>query len=65
MLEIALSVGARFTSFTVIVSDLLSVAIPSVTEIVADAVPESEKPGASARFPVAVPVPGAVVVTVA
>jgi hypothetical protein len=59
------SVGARFTLFTVTVKLLPSLAAPSLAETDTVAVPESEKPGARATFPVAVPVPGVVVVTVA
>ncbi len=56
-------VGARFTLFTVIVSDLVSVSDPSLTLTEAEAVPASENPGARWRLPVPVPVPGEVVVT--
>src|SRR2546426_115234 len=51
---------------TVIVSDLLSAAMPSLTATVATKVPEPAQSNAGARwmFPVAVPVPGLVVVTV-
>ena len=51
--------------FTVTVSDFESVAVPSEALTNTVAVPASENPGASARFPVAVPVPPDVVVTVA
>src|SRR5438093_11935025 len=57
------NVGARFTLFTVIVSDFWSARDPSLTRTVAAAVPAFENPGAKCRLPVAVPVPGAVVVT--
>ena len=50
---------------TVIVSDFESSALPSLAVTVAGAVPASENPGARCRFPVAVPVPRSVVVTVA
>src|SRR6266404_5336483 len=58
--------GGWFTLFTVTVKLLPSLPPePSVAETDTVAVPESEKPGARATFPVAVPVPGVVVVTVA
>ena len=51
---------------TVTVSDFEFVPpAPSLTLTDTVAVPESLNPGANARFPVAVPVPGVVVVTVA
>src|SRR5689334_16706923 len=59
------STGGRFTLFTVTVKDLPSLAAPSLAETDTVAVPESADPGARATFPVAVPVPGVVVVTVA
>src|SRR4029077_12572911 len=59
------STGGWFTLFTVTLKLFPSLAAPSVTETDTVAVPESEKPGARATFPVAVPVPGVVVVTVA
>src|SRR3989449_6420944 len=58
-------VGGRFTLFTVTVKVFPSLAVPSLALTDTDAVPESLKPGVRATFPVAVPVPGAVVVTVA
>jgi hypothetical protein len=51
--------------FTVTVKLLPSLAAPSLADTDTVAVPESENPGARATFPVAVPVPGVVVVTVA
>src|SRR5689334_16578815 len=59
------STGAWFTLFTVTVKLFPSLAEPSLAETDTVAVPESENPGARATFPVAVPVPGVVVVTVA
>ena len=61
----AASETGRSTLFTVTVKDFVSVAVPSVALTETVAVPASEKPGASARFPAAVPVPPDVVVTVA
>src|SRR5438128_2023158 len=57
--------GARFTLFTVTVKVLPSDAVPSLALTDTDAVPASENPGDRATFPVAVPVPADVVVTVA
>jgi hypothetical protein len=66
MLLMAASTTGRSTLTTVAVSDFASVPPePSLTLIEIVAVPESENPGANARFPAAVPVPGEVVVTVA
>src|SRR5882672_2778936 len=66
MFAIAASETGRSTLFTVTVSDFASVPpAPSLTLIEIVAVPESENPGANARLPAAVPVPGVVVVTVA
>src|SRR5258705_12085446 len=48
------SVGARFTFVTVIVSDLSFVRLPSLARTEAEAVPESENPGARWMFPVVV-----------
>ena len=59
------STGARFTLLTVIVSPLVSFKLPSLARTLAAAVPASENPGARWMFPVPVPVPGVVVVTVA
>src|SRR6476660_2978716 len=59
------NVGARLVLFTVTEKDLPSLSDPSLAATDTVAVPESEHPGARATFPVAVPVPGAVVVTVA
>ena len=56
--------GFWFTLFTVIVNDFPSDSEPSVALTDAVAVPASENPGARAIFPVAVPVPCVVVVTV-
>src|SRR5262245_5621588 len=56
--------GARFTSFTVTMKDFVSVEKPSVTPIVAEAVPASRNPGARRTFPTPVPVPPVIVVTV-
>src|SRR5437870_2077780 len=55
----------RSTLFTVTVKDLPSLSEPSLAETDTDAVPASENPGERATFPVAVPVPADVVVTVA
>src|SRR5881628_3555852 len=57
--------GAWFTLFTVTVKVLPSDAAPSLALTDTDAVPASENPGERATFPVAVPVPADVVVTVA
>ena len=57
--------GAWFALFTVIEKDLSLVRLPSVTRTVAEAVPASVNPGARWTFPVAVPVPPSVVVTLA
>src|SRR5882762_11421941 len=59
------STGFWFTLLTVTVNDLPSDSEPSVALTDTVAVPASENPGAKATFPVAVPVPGVVVVTVA
>src|SRR5438034_10590710 len=56
--------GFRFTLFTVIVNDFPSDSEPSVAFTDAVAVPASENQGARALFPVAVPVPCVVVVTI-
>jgi hypothetical protein len=65
MLLIAVSTTGRSTLITVIVSDFSLKRPPvSVARTVAIAVPASEKPGAKAIFPVPVPVPAEVVVTV-
>jgi hypothetical protein len=61
------STGARFTFTTVTVNDLSFVRTGeplSLARTVTVAVPESLNPGAKFTFPVAVPVPGLVVVTV-
>src|SRR2546422_881277 len=55
----------RSTLFTVTVKVLPSDAAPSLALTDTDAVPASEKPGARFTVPVAVPVPGTVVDTVA
>jgi hypothetical protein len=57
--------GARFTFTTVTVKDFPLLSEPSLAETDTVAVPESENPGAKFTLPVAVPVPGVVVVTVA
>src|SRR3989442_1210243 len=57
--------GAWFTLFTVTVKVLPLLSEPSLTLTDTDAVPASENPGDRATFPVAVPVPADVVVTVA
>ena len=64
MFEIGARTTARSTLFTVMLKDFESVAAPSLTLIETEAVPASENPGAIAALPVAVPVPGVVVVTV-
>src|SRR5438093_562796 len=58
-------VGGRFWLFTVTKNDFPSDAVPSLALTDTDAVPASENPGDRATFPVAVPVPADVVVTVA
>ena len=65
MLLIAARDTGRSTLLTVTVNDFESDVAPSLTLIETVAVPASEKPGARARLPAAVPVPGVVVVTVA
>src|SRR6267142_983824 len=65
MSAMAFRTTGRSVLVPVTVKDLPSLAAPSVTQTDTDAVPESENPGARATFPVAVPVPAAVVVTVA
>src|SRR2546427_271520 len=57
--------AGRSTLFTVTVKVFPSVATPSLALTDTDAVPASENPGDRATFPVAVPVPADVVVTVA
>ena len=57
--------GAWLIVFTVIWKDLSLFRLPSVARTVAEAVPMSESPGARWTFPVAVPLPPSVVVTLA